>query len=131
MIRKLKLVLHVICLCLNRKQESLAMMNYQIQQMVHQMEKLNKIPIHITFQYSNVIKMMQNMTFAKQLEAQKERYLRIKRKECNSSNNTKAKRKQSCAETSKCTENANSETLALMLTESISFKRKPICQVTL
>lgn len=48
-----------------------------------------------------------------------------------SNNNTSPKKRQSCAKTSKCMHNANSETHALTLTENISCKEKHISQATL
>ena len=48
-----------------------------------------------------------------------------------SNNNTSPKKRQSCAKTSKCMHNANSETHALTLMENTSCKEKHISQATL
>jgi len=67
---------------------------------------------------------------AKQLEELERRYSRMPKRDSNSSNNMKQRRKLNCAETSKCMVHANSVILAHMLTESINFKRKHISQAT-
>lgn len=52
------------------------------------------------------------------------------RKDINSDNNTKPRRRPSFAETSKCMDHASSETPAHTLTVPINYKRRPISQAT-
>lgn len=117
-------------------------------QLLHQVEKLNTIltAIHTiptaihTVPTAILSAMDQSMIVAqpkvpirytvRQLEEPGKRISTMLKKDSNSNNNMKAKRKLNCAETLKCTVNANLVTLAHTLTEPTSSKRKPIFQAT-
>merc|ERR1711964_192357 len=75
-------------------------------------------------------KSIMKLNSAKQHVAERKRFSTLLLKECNSDNNTNQRKKLNSAETSKCMENANSETTAHMLTENTNSKRRPTCQAT-
>jgi len=107
--------------------------NQTYHQLHHQMVKVNKIlknqentTMVISFSATKC-----NKSIAKQLEEERERLLETLKRDSNSNNNMKAKRKLNCAEISKCMDNANSVTLAHMHMVLISSKRKHISQATL
>ena len=103
----------------------------------HQVEKLNTILTTIatlsTADQNMIAHQLttQIMDTVRQLEEPGKRISTMLKRDSNSKCNMKAKRKLNCAETLKCTVNANSETPAHTPTEPISSKRKPIFQATL
>lgn len=69
-------------------------------------------------------------TTARPLEVPERRYSTMLKRDSNSNNNTKRRRKPNCAEISKCMDNANLVTPAHTHTEHTSSRRRLISQAT-